>query len=215
MGFSPDIENLLKIGTGIFWSLAYFIIIWRGFKDRTYGMPMVALASNISWEFIFSFVYPHDPPQLYINIPWFFLDLVIVSQFLYFGPRVFAPPIRKSLLYVFFALSVWVSVLLISWLTVQFNNWTGSYAAFSSNLMMSILFVVMLRTRNDLSGQSIYVAIFKMVGTILPSILFFARNPSSLLMNSLYIFIFVFDVLYFIMLYAKHKELGIEPWRRV
>ena len=39
---------------GIFWSLAYFLIIRQGFKDRTYGMPLAALCANISWEAIFA-----------------------------------------------------------------------------------------------------------------------------------------------------------------
>jgi hypothetical protein len=214
MGFSPEIENLLKIGSGIFWSLTYLLIIWRGFKDRTYGMPLAALCANISWEFIFSFIYPHDPPQLYVNRVWLFLDLVIVFQFLYFGRHVFDSVLPKGSLYVFFVLSLLISFFLILGITVEFENWTGAYAAFGQNLMMSILFVVMLRRRNDLSGQSLYIAIFKMIGTILPSLLFYARHPSSLLLNSLYISIFIFDALYVVMLYAKHKELGIQPWSR-
>ena len=215
MGFSPEIENLLKIGSGIFWSLTYLFIIWRGFKDRSYGMPMVALCANISWEFIFSFVYPSGPPQLYINMAWFFLDLVIVFQFLYFAPRVFDSLLPKGWLYPVSALTLVIAFSLVLGVTQEFKNWNGAYAAFGQNLMMSVLFVVMLRRRDDLSGQSIYIAIFKMIGTLLPSILFYARDPSSLMMNSLYISIFIFDALYVVMLYVKHKDLGIQPWRRI
>ena len=35
-------------------------MIRRGFLDNTYAMPLVALC-NVSWEFIFSFLYPHGP----------------------------------------------------------------------------------------------------------------------------------------------------------
>lgn len=214
MGFSSEIENLLKIGSGIFWSLTYLLIIWRGFKDRTYGMPLAALCANISWEFIFSFVYPHDIPQLYVNRVWLFLDLVIVFQFLYFGRHVFDSLLLKGSHYIIFTLSLLTSFFLVLGVTVEFENWTGAYAAFGQNLMMSILFVVMLRRRNDLSGQSLYIAIFKMIGTVLPSILFYARYPSSVLLNSLYSSIFIFDVLYIGMLYAKYKELNVQLWHR-
>jgi hypothetical protein len=214
MGFSPETEDLLKIGSGIFWSLTYLLIIWRGFKDRTFGMPLAALCANISWEFIFAFVLPHKPPQLYINITWFFLDVVIVFQILRYGRRAFDSLLPGGWFYSFFFLSLLISFTLVLGITLEFQNWNGMYAAFGQNLMMSALFVVMLRRRNDLSGQSLYIAIFKMIGTILPSILFYARNPASVLMNSLFISIFIFDAVYIVLLYAKHKELGLQPWRR-
>ena len=214
MGFPTEIENLLKIGSGIFWSLTYLLIIWRGFKDRTFGMPLAALCANISWEFLFSFVYPHKPPQLYINFVWFFLDVVIVFQFLYFGRHAFDTLLPKGSIYFFFVLSLLISFFLVLGITLEFKDWDGAYTAFGQNLMMSILFVMMLRSRNSLSGQSIYIAIFKMLGTLLPSIMFHASHPSSFLLNSIYIFIFIFDLIYVVMLYAKHKELGIQPWQR-
>jgi hypothetical protein len=75
---------------GIFWTLAYLLIIRQGFKDKTYGMPLAALCANISWEAIFAFIHPHRPPQLYINYGWFALDVVIVLQFLKFGKEEFS-----------------------------------------------------------------------------------------------------------------------------
>src|SRR5690606_39450863 len=41
------------MGSGLFWLLAYLFIIYRGFKDLTYGMPIVAFVGNIAWEFIY------------------------------------------------------------------------------------------------------------------------------------------------------------------
>ncbi|MEH1954940.1 transmembrane-type terpene cyclase, partial [Nostoc sp.] len=49
------------------------------------SLPLVALCANISWEFIFSFLHPHQPPQLQVNIVWFFLDVIILFEFLKFG----------------------------------------------------------------------------------------------------------------------------------
>ncbi len=78
------------VGSGVLWTLAYLLMIRRGFLDRTYGMPLVALCANLSWEFIFSFVYPHDLPQRAVNVVWFSFDLVILLQLLLYGPREFA-----------------------------------------------------------------------------------------------------------------------------
>jgi hypothetical protein len=78
--------DTLMLGSGAFWTLTYLLIIRRGFLDRTYGMPLVALCANISWEFIFSFLYPHGPVQRPVNIVWFSLDLIILFQMLRYGP---------------------------------------------------------------------------------------------------------------------------------
>jgi hypothetical protein len=212
MTVSPELNWGLQIGSGVFWTAVYVLIIRLGFRDKTYGMPITALCANISWEFIFSFLYPHAPPQNYINIIWFAFDLVIVFQTLRFGRIAFE---RAWLFYRAFILGVLVSFGAILAITVEFNDWDGKYAAFGQNLMMSVLFVAMLLKRQEVKGQSIYIALFKMAGTLLPSILFFLRFPFSPLLNFLYVAIFVFDLIYAVLLYAKHRELGINPWRRV
>ena len=208
---SPELTWSLEIGSGIFWTLVYLLIIRLGFRDKTYGMPITALCANISWEFIFSFMIPHDSPQNYINVVWFVFGLVIVCQTLRFGRTVFEP---GQLFYPAFVLGLVTSFGVILAITYEFSDWDGKYAAFGQNLMMSVLFIAMLLKRRDVSGQSVYIALFKMLGTLLPSILFYLRFPTSVLLNSLYVSIFVFDNIYLVMLYAKHRELGINPWTR-
>jgi hypothetical protein len=139
-------------------------------------------------------------------------DLVIVFQTLRFGRVAFEP---AWLFYPAFILGLLVSFGLILAITVEFNDWDGKYAAFGQNLMMSVLFVAMLLKRQNVKGRSMYIALAKMIGTLLPSILFFLRYPNSPLLNFLYVSIFVFDLIYTLLLYAKHRELGINPWRRV
>src|SRR5215468_3691048 len=131
MTVSPELTWSLQIGSGIFWTAVYIVIIRLGFRERTYGMPITALCANISWEFIFSFVYPHYPPQNYITIVWFVFDLVIVLQTLQFGRVVFEPPM---LFYPAFILGLLVSFGAILAITVQFNDWDGKYSAFGQNL---------------------------------------------------------------------------------
>lgn len=212
MTVPPGLSWSLQIGSGVLWTAVYILIIRLGFREQTYGMPITALCANISWEFIFSFLYPHNPPQNYVNIVWFAFDLVIVWQTLRFRRVAFE---RERLFYPALILGLLVSCGVILTITVEFNDWDGKYAAFGQNLMMSILFIAMLLKRRDVSGQSIYIALFKMLGTLLPSLLFFLRFPTSSLLNFLYVAIFVFDLIYVILLHAKHRELGIDPWRRV
>jgi hypothetical protein len=207
----PVVSWTLQIGSGILWTAVYLLIIRLGFREKTYGMPITALCANVSWEFIFSFIYPHAPPQNYVNIIWFAFDLVIVVQTLRFGRTALQP---EALFYPAFMLGLLISFSAILALTHEFSDTEGKYAAFGQNLMMSVLFVAMLLKRQDVTGQSIYIALFKMIGTLLPAILFFLRFPTSPLLNFLYVSILVFDLIYLVFLYSKHRELGIDPWRR-
>ncbi len=193
---------------GLFWSITYILIIRRGFKDRTYGMPLAALCANISWEAIFSFVYPVSPPQLYINYIWFLLDVLIVMQFLYYGKTEF-PALSFRKFYAMFLLSLTTAFGLVLFITRDFKDWQGAYAAFGQNLMMSVLFIVMLYSRNNLRGQSIYIALFKMFGTGIASVAFYLYQPISLgsvLLPFLYVSIFIYDIIYIILIYQKCRS---------
>lgn len=201
---------------GLFWSLTYILIIRRGFKDKTYGMPLAALCANISWEAIFSFIHPHSIPQVYINYIWFLLDVFIVLQFLKFGLSEF-PTLSNKQFYTVFLTALATSFGMVLSITYEFNDWQGAYAAFGQNLMMSILFIVMLFRRSDLRGQSIYIALFKMLGTALSSLAFYlyaSVSQGSVLLPFLFISIFVYDLIYVGMIYQKYREYGIPLWRR-
>jgi hypothetical protein len=207
-------DNLMIIG-GLFWSITYILIIRRGFKDKTYGMPLAALCANISWEGIFSFIYPHSPPQLYINYVWFLIDAIIVLQFVKYGRLEFPSLTKKKFIaMLLFALATCFG--LVFSITREFNDWQGAYAAFGQNLMMSVLFILMLFNRNDLRGQSIFIALFKMLGTAISSIAFYLYQPisqGSFILPFLFISIFIYDLIYVILIYQKSHEQNIPVWR--
>jgi len=175
----PTLEILLQVGSGIFWTLTYLLILRRGFKDKTYGMPVLALCANISWEFTFAFIFPHPSPQLYINYVWLLFDCGILIQYFYYGRHQFPGNLPKALFYPNFLVMLAFSASTIILISYEFNEFIGIYAAFGQNLLMSVLFISMLLKRNNFSGQSIYIALFKMVGTILPSTLFYLYFPNS------------------------------------
>jgi hypothetical protein len=193
------------IAGGIFWSFAYLLIIRQGFKDKTYGMPLAAVCANISWEVIFAFFHPHSPPQLYINYAWFGLDLIIVFQLLKFGKKEF-PFFTVGQFYLIFVFALIMSFFSILFVTYEFHDWKGAYAAFGQNLMMSVLFLWMYFSRNNLRGQSIYIALFKMLGTGVSSLAFYLYQPisqDSYLMPFLYLAIFICDVAYTVLVFQR------------
>ena len=93
---------LLLLSPGLFWTLTYVLVIRQGFRDRTYGMPLVALCANISWEFIFSVVRPQPGGAQIVYVVWFCFDVVIAYTALRYGPREF-PGLPRSVFYLGFA----------------------------------------------------------------------------------------------------------------
>ena len=212
---APLLDVSFKLGSGFFWTLTYLLILRRGFIDKTYGMPMVALCANISWEFIFSFIHPHSIPQLYIDYVWLAFDAGILLQYLAYGRKEFPEQLPGSLFYPTFGLTLLLSGHFVLLLSREFNDLNGVYAAFSQNLLMSVLFIHLLVKRNSPLGQSLYIALSKMIGTLFPSVLLYLYFPKAYLLVLLYISIFVFDLLYFLLLYFKTKAAGLTPWARM
>jgi hypothetical protein len=206
---NKEMQSIILIVGGIFWILTYIFIISKGYKDKTYGMPLLALCANISWEFIYSFLLPHSPPQLYINYLWFALDVVIVFQFFKYYKNEF-PNLSSTTLSTVFAISIATVFSIILSGGLYFGDVDGVYAAFGQNLLMSVLFVVMFFSRgNSLGGQSIFIAIFKMLGTGLTSIHFYLFEPvsqSSFVLPFLFISIFIFDLFYTVMIVKQYKK---------
>jgi hypothetical protein len=190
--------DAIMVGSGVLWTIAYLLIIWRGFLEGTYGMPLVALCANLSWEFIFSFVHPHDLPQRAVNVVWFSFDLVILLQLLLYGPREFADLPRRAF-YAVLTLALATSFGVVLAVTYEFDDFDGVYSAFGQNLMMSVLFIAMLRSRGSLRGQSVGIALSKMGGTALAAFAFYFHNPDyagSVLLPLLYVTTLVFDGIY-------------------
>jgi len=212
-----SVFNQLMIGSGICWTLTYLLIIRRGILDLSYGMPVAALCANLAWETIYSFVLPHAMPQLVVDRVWFAFDVLILLQYLRFGPAVKKRRITWTF-YLEFLLGLVVTFALILFLGDALRDRYGAFAAFGQNLMMSVLFIVMLRDRKTVDGQSIYIGLFKMLGTLLASVAFYTQTKTysqSLLMQLLFVAILIYDVIYIVLLYRRLKQHHIKPLRRL
>ena len=200
---------------GFFWLVTYFLIIRRGFLDSTHGMPVVALFFNLSWEFIFSFVYPQKKHQLRINYTWLAFDSIILYQYLEYPTAKINHGADLVFFYLFFAAAMMASFSFVIGLTKITNDYKhGKYTAFGSNLIMSIAFIFMLNYREAIEGQSIYIAASKMLGTLFSFVGFRVLLPKNNNLNYIFILIFIFDLIYFIMLYKAISSSGINPWAR-
>lgn len=232
------------IATGVlcvlFWVVAYAAIIHRGFRDKAPGMPVAALAANLSWEAVYAFLLDPMGDHIHaLSAPCFLIDLVIAWQCLRYGPRHAGPPLLRRYFAVVFLVAVAFAFPVVYLAFHEFRDPLGEYTGFGINFMMSFLFLAMLLNRDGAQGQSMYVAVGKWLGTLCAWIAtaltvttgparplpedftsFVADSvthgsyPLTPLINVLYLGVFCADVVYIVLLRARLKEAGLPVWRR-
>ncbi|MDX2058263.1 MAG: hypothetical protein SFV24_10710 [Gemmatimonadales bacterium] len=164
--------SLIAVG-GVVWLITYLAALRTSHRERVTTIPLAAVCLNITWEVVHSIVYP--PPRqvdLYTNLAWLGLDLLILLQIFRYGRA------RQSVAQIrdYFA-PVVIGVLVLSFvghLTFHrhvtansiFPDESGAIPAYLINLVMSVLFVSMYYQRTDGAGLSKTVAWGKCVGSL-------------------------------------------------
>lgn len=169
-------STLIQGLVGLFWTAAYVEIAYRGLRERTYGMPIVALWFNITWEFYWSVV--ERPPgqtslmttaQIIVDAVWLAVDAVILFSVLRYGPAEFRALPRWAF-YLLFAVTGLLVVPIQVILTRDFDRLLIVPVVFGSNLLMSALFIAMLLSRRSRRGQSLSIGTNKLLGTALAAV---------------------------------------------
>ena len=212
--------------SGLAWTIVYIFLIKAGFKDKTYGMTLFALALNIAWEFLYTFLgFQHTTISLqtWVNLVWSLFDIAIVICYFKFGKEEFKKYANEKY-FIPWSILIFVMAGTIQYFFLKEFGITDSknfhlfkafiepdlgawYAAFLQNLIMSVLFIQMLLLRKNNKGQNLTIAIAKWIGTLAPTILFgiILENNLVLILGA---FCCVFDVIYIWLLWNKTKEIN-------
>jgi hypothetical protein len=202
----------------LMWMALYVLVIRRGFLDKTFGIPIVALFLNSSWDVINTFIYPSPMPQPVVNLIYFLLELVIIYQVIRYWRSDYSD-VRTWQFYSLFVLAAVLTFAVLLGLIKDFGDFPTWRASFIDTLINAALFIHMFHHRPDLRGQSLYIALLKLLGTA-PLMLGLYLHPwpgmeNSALLPALYAGIFILDLIYVILVYWRSRALGINPWRRV
>ena len=211
--------NLTVLGD-LCWAIAYVLIIVQCFRQRSYGIPLVAIAMNFTWELQYSLVQPPrcddgsvDTVKVIMILAWAALDVVIVWQLFRYGRAQQAiDDIRR-----FYPFVVVGTLLLAAAGNLTFARFHPTEAAPLSgliiNFVMSLLFIFLLFSRPTLQGIGWGAAWFRIAGN---SVIFFANifllqeNPPP--MRGFVLFLFagtaLFDVIFMMLLYDRRRALG-------
>ena len=148
-----SVPSLIVFGLGcVLWLVAYVVILYRAQKYRFVEIPAAAVVANVSWEFMWSFVYQGDTGRLmeagYRG--WVLLDFVIVFALLRGGENQVVTPQLKGLFRPGLVLGI------ASWMTAIFffvreglDMSMGATSAYIINVMMSAVYIVMLYTHPE------------------------------------------------------------------
>lgn len=208
-----NIELLLELLCGVFWIITYIMIILKSFKDNTYGMPIFALVLNLAWEFTFSFIYPPENFLLarIIFTIWLILDFVILYTVLIYGynyvkcKNIINKKLFNITIFILIIFSIIFMILASNEFSILYGNsvyQASGFIANLQNLIMSILFVNMTLSRGNLKGQSIYIGIFKWIGTLMIAILKFSGILPYTITELFIIFLIqLFDIIYIYLIY--------------
>jgi hypothetical protein len=203
--------NAVVLSSGILWILTYILVLRRGFLDKTYGIPLLALIINVASELLHSTLFKDDS-SVDVSVIWLALDVPILLQAMWYGQRESGMAKGPFLLMIYSGLAASFAGLYCA----EVNGMRYISSAFPQNLLMSILFVLMLRKRQDARGQSIYIGLFKMLGTglaIVAEMLSLQNLPTFYALT--FAGILFFDLLYVALVYRKLSSLGIRPWQRL
>lgn len=163
--FSPSISLALQVLTAAFWVAAYAFAIRRALLDRATAFPSIAVSLNLTWELLFVFHYPQPGVQGFINILWLGFDLVLAWTTVAFSRSVRIPGGVRLPVAVWFPGLIVLSFLLNVGLTTISGSYDGGLSAFVINLAMSMAFVWMALTRKGIQGQSVLIAVLKLLGS--------------------------------------------------
>jgi hypothetical protein len=209
----------------VLWAVAYALIVRRGFRQKTYGIPWPSICLNIAWEFYMGVFCPSPasspdekylcrakPLDLLLVRVWFALNLVNLFQFLVFGrenrPRLF----RRNFFWIVGAVLVAAFAGQRAFIRQEADR-NGTKIAWIINLVMSVLFLAFFFRRPDMRGLSYGAAWAKMFGSLLMAPPSLKPNVATGFRSFLVAMVFLADCCYIALLAARRRQLAgdIEP----
>jgi len=214
-----DLENTILFISGstcgLLWTLSYLLIIRRAALDKAHAMPLAPLCVNLCYEFIFAFVHPSAPPMHVINMIWFGVDLVILWQYLRYARAELPGALPGSWFLPLVGLSITAAFIGVLTFTRDTADWEGNYTGWGDQMLISITMVMLLLRRGCVRGQSIYIVLTRMFGSISLIPLQYIQAPQSRFLAFVYVAFVVCDLIYITLYIKVARAEGIHPWKRL
>ena len=203
---SGKIAAILAIAGSILWLVAYVLMIRKGFQDFTYGMPLLAIMLNFTWELIYTTIHPpNNRGELWLRLAWLVFDAPNVWLLVRYGRANQKIPFIQVNYYL--ALGVTFVLCFVGHLSFydRMVSMGATESAYVISYIMSVLFVFLYFSRPDMKGLSYGGAWTKMLGTAcfsLANTALFLQHPRvpHFFLYYLFTVCFLFDVFYICLL---------------
>ncbi len=191
--------QLILFGLGAaLWVLSYVYIVKTVVKHKFVEMPAGVLCANITWEFLWAFVFTQNMGEV-IGIGyklWFFFDLYVVYKFYKYGHKQVIQSIVPYYKWVFsFALVAWF-VAQYFFIKQGFDNPIGANSAYIINILISSLYVFLFLRLEDKSVLSFTAGWARGAGTGLISVMCALKWPENYWLLSMCAVCLLIDIFY-------------------
>jgi len=207
----------LTLLSGLCWTLVYVDSVRIGLKDRSYAIPLFALALNFAWETLYTYLVctAESGPDAhsFVNAVWALVDVGSIYTYFRFGYRYWPKAFSRRTFVVWSVLVFAVGFVLQVLFQREFGSSLGArYSAFLQNLLMSALFVNLFVQRRGAEGQTLTIAASKWIGTLAPTILF-GWIEGRLFILAVGLLCGVFDLIYLeLLVWAKRHPLALSQF---
>ena len=220
IAFAPAVQKLIVLVGFLCWSGVYWQMWRRGVRDRSFGMPLVALCVNVVWEIVFTFFADGPMPVKVVNGLWLGLDLAVLSTLLRFGRDDYASAWVRDSFYMLVALVFAMAALVVPAFKSAFADTTGGISATFTTMLLSAQLVAMLVRRDNVRGQSIYIGLLVLLGDVagwaMNHIAHAEVQPNIpiLWVNAANVCIVACNVVYLVLYWRISRRDGVDPWSR-
>lgn len=205
--------NIVFALSGLFWTTAWVLCAQRAHREKLVAAPWLSASTNITWNFVYAFIFHIQAVQDVVTLIYFLIEVILVIQVFRYGHKDMSTLSRTGFTYMIVALLVFG----LAFHTAAGWDFAdeGGYTGFATTALTSVAFLMMLLQRRSTAGQSMYIAISKMLGTLCVSAGFASLYPGRMLMWVFYITMVIIDSVYVVRLYQQFRKEGRSPWRKV
>ncbi|WP_181763782.1 hypothetical protein [Streptomyces albidus (ex Kaewkla and Franco 2022)] len=197
--------------TGLGWTITYVLAIRQALRDGRVGIPAYMVAVNFAWEFSLTFLLEQTPAQRQMNVVWVVFNAGLLYQAFRYGRRDHPSLSPRAFKWSLGGVLVWASLMVMAGAN-EFHDMDGMYTGMIIQVPLSAAFLLMLKRRGSSVGQSMYIAVAKLVGSVFAGMTAFVVHPSHLLLKALVATYVVLDVAYLALLRRTMRSEGRSPW---
>lgn len=209
---TPEYSNLQLfwyMGGFLLWGIAYGWLVFRIPKHRFVEIPVLAVCGNVTWEFLWGFVWHVE--MMGQTLQWFYrlgclLDVFILVCVFRWGMKQWTLPVFKRFFHpiVVTFLAFWL-VFYWTFRNAGFDLPLGSNSAYVINTVMSALYIGLVLRLQDVSAFSWWIGWLKGTGTLMVTVFVFLTYPESRFTQALGITCALLDGTYLLVLRLRQK----------